>query len=455
MRQKSSSQLYFDCVLPSTVKIVREYRDKYEAIGAVLDANPEVVDLVHADLGENLSESEGGCTARYSSEQVLRVLVVMFVEGCSYRDTVVRIEESAFLRAFVGLGFLPMMSPSFLCRCFNAVRPETWDSVNRALAGYALAQERIGGDKLRLDTTAYETDIHYPTDASLLWDSFRTVARLVAHIKTSQPELGLRHRFHRRKTKRRMLYISRNAKSTSKGTRRRVKQTYRALLKDVRRAVDVAYAVIARADNANFFVQELLEYAPRIERVIDQTQRRVFDGETVPAREKVYSIFEPHTELLIRGKARKPVEFGHMVLVGQTREKFISQYRVLEHRVADTALVDEAVQTHERMFGKRTLSVLAADKGFYAEMDQLKRLGRRIETVSIAKKGKRNAQETEREHTEAFRAGQRFRAGVEGTISVLKRVFKLGRCLFKGFKRFAASVGCAVFCHNLVLLSRL
>jgi IS5 family transposase len=201
-------------------------------------------------------------------------------------------------------------------------------------------------------------------------------------------------------------------------------------------------------------VSELEHYVPIVERIIYQSEKRVLEGVKLAAEEKVYSLFEEHTELLKRGKAGKPVEFGHKVLVAQSEEKFITHYAVFPKREEDKDLVAGTLAAHEALFGD-VPSVLAADKGFYESREQLSELGERIETVSIAKKGSRTAEEKERESTGAFKEGQRFRAGSEGSISVLKRAFKLNRCLFKGFRNYAASVGCAVFCHNLVLLTRL
>ena len=158
--------------------------------------------------------------------------------------------------------------------------------------------------------------------------------------------------------------------------------------------------------------------------------------------------------MILRGKARKPIEFGHKVMLGQTAEKFIHHYQVLPQRREDPELLEPALEAHQELFGHFP-DVLAADKGFYKNMGQIDSLQAKIQTVSIPKKGRRNAQENERETCDAFVRGQRFRAGVEGSISVLKRAFKLGCCLFKGFRHYAASVGLAVLCHNLVLLTRL
>ena len=279
------------------------------------------------------------------------------------------------------------------------------------------------------------------------------MSRVLRRVQQELPELGLKHRYHDKKVKKLAFYIARNAKSTSKSKQRKVKRVYRTLIDRVRWIAEVSKDVQQRLGLAFFEAPELEQYTPTVERIVGQAQRRIFDGEVVPAGEKVFSLFEEHTELLKRGKAGKAVEFGHKVLLAQTGEKFITHYRVMPTREEDKELVSETIDAHRALFGQAP-ATFAADKGFYESVKQLAQLEEEIETVSICKKGRRTSAEAAREHHEAFQAGQRFRAGVEGSISVLKRAFKLNRCLFKGYKHFAASVGCAVFCHNLVLLAQ-
>jgi IS5 family transposase len=378
----------------------------------------------------------------------------MFVEGDSFRDAVIRIDTSEFLRDFVGLGIQPTMDYSFLSKAHSALSEQTWQAMNAALAQYARREEKIDGEKLRLDSTVYESHIHYPTDSSLLWDAFRTLARVLKQLQRELPRLGLKHRFHSKKAKKLAYFIARNAGSPSRSKKRKVRSAYRKLIERVRWIAAVGREALRRAGRAGYEVEELKRFLPTVEKIVDQAQRRVLDGCPVTCEEKVYSLFEAHTELLKRGKAGKPVEFGHKVLIAQTGEKFIHHYEVLSRRREDIELLEPTLEAHRRLF-EANPGVVATDKGFYESMKQMVRLERDITTVAICKKGRRNERETLRESTEAFQEGQRFRAGVEGSISVLKRAFKLGRCFFKGYKNYAASVGCAIFCHNLVLLTRL
>jgi len=288
----------------------------------------------------------------------------------------------------------------------------------------------------------------------LLWDSFRTLARLLQQIQQELPQLALKHRFHVNKVKKLAYFITRNGGSNNKSKRRKVKSTYRKLIERVNWIAEVAREALVILHRAGYEAELLAHYIPIVERIISQAEQWVFQGVMVAADEKVYSLFEEHTELLKRGKAGKPIEFGHKVLIAQTGEKFIHHYQVFPKRQEDKELIEPTLKAHKQLFGTGP-DVLATDKGFYENMKQIVNLKKNIVTVSICKKGRRNPQEYERERAEDFKDGQRFRAGCEGSISVLKRVFNLGRCLFKGFKNYAASVGCVVFCHNLVLLTQL
>lgn len=377
----------------------------------------------------------------------------------SYRDTVILVENSEYLRHFIKLGNKAMMDFTFLCKANSALSAGTWKTINEVLSKYAKEEQKITLEKLRLDTTAYETNIHHPTDSSLLWDSYRTLARLMREASDEMRALGLNHRFHAKKVRKLALFISRNGGKKDKNVQRRIKSTYRKLIERVKWIASVgatAWKLLSGAIGWNTAVMvagELKHYLPTVEKIIVQAESRVILGKQMPSAEKVYSLFEEHTELIKRGKARKPIEFGHKVLLAETGEKFIIHYETMARQRADKELIEESLKAHKKVFGCRP-DVLSGDKGFYESRQQLDKLSETIETVSICKKGRRTEEEDYREGTEEFKAGQRFRAGIEGTISVLKRAFKLGRCFFKGFKNFASSVGCAVFCHNLVMLAR-
>ncbi len=457
MRTQYTPQNYFNFAPVSSLNVVNEYREKYEAMSMLLDANPELLALAHKDWTDMLSTSDKGRKG-YTSEQLLRALVVLFLEGCSYRRTVILIENSEFLRFFVRLGTKSAMDFTFLNKAYSRLRTETIEQMHDVLTNYAITEEMISSQKQRVDTTAYETNIHYPTDSSLLWDSFRTICHLIRDINHELPELHLKNRFHDKKAKKLATYIARNAKSKRAETKREVKRQYVKLINRVLWIHGVGQQVLEKSVQASYdsivLCIRLKYYLPLVKKIIDQADKRINKDETVPADEKLYSLFEAHTELIVRGKAGKPIEFGHKILIAQTGEKYIHHYRVMEKQIADKELLFPAIEDHKKMFGSYP-EVLCTDKGFYESMEQIESLEEDISVVSIAKKGRRTQTEYERETTDEFIDGQRFRAGSEGSISVLKRAFKLGKCFFKGFKNYAASVGFAILCHNLVLLTKL
>lgn len=454
MRVQSMPQRYFDFSEPSSLKVIEAYRRKYQTLSELLDVNPRLLVLAHHDWAKLLSYSNQGRRAKFTTEQLLRALIVKFIEQCSYRKTIILIDGSEFLRHFVCLESGSTMDFTLLSKAFCFLSSETLMAMNQVVSLYAIAEEKIGGQKQRMDTTVYEANIHYPTDSSLLWDSFRTLTRLIRSLQRELPELGLHHRFHDKKIKKLYTFIGRNISSKSKATQRKVKKQYRLLIQRVRWIHQTAQNVLFQAESAGYDIEALAHYLPLVARIVKQADQRILQGIKLAADEKLYSLFEEHTELIKRGKAGKAIEFGHKVLLAQTGEKFIHHYVVMPTRREDKDLLQPALDAHKSLFGQYP-EVLAADKGFYESMQKIEFLEETIPTVSIAKKGRRNSQELARETSEDFREGQRFRAGSEGSISVLKRAFHLDRCRFKGFKNYAASVGLAVLCHNLILLTRL
>lgn len=437
-------------------KEVRDYRERYDRISRILDDNPGVLETVHNDLAAPCSPS--GRQSTYSSEQFLRMIVVKVVEGCSLREVVVRVSESEFLRNFTRIFSDDVMGFAELDMAIKSIAPETWEKINAILLRYAKRKKKITGNRLRVDSTVCETNIHYPTDASLLWDSFRVAARSMQQCVEADPALSLGNRFHDKKVKRLYTFVSTygGQKRSARAVRRHMKQLIERVewvCAVARRFTQHAEQIGTASIKAFGLIEVLKEKIPLMEQVA-ACAKRVFNGETVPASDRIFSIFEPHTELLKRGKSRKPIEFGHMVTIGQTAEKFISFYNVEERSQHDIKVGDEALREHKKVFGAYP-EAFTADKNYYGGPTHRQKWDNRISTYAVGKKGRRDEADTEREHGVLFRLLQKFRAGCEGSISVLKRAFGLYRCLFRSFKSYASSIGSIVFCHNLVVLSRL
>ena len=471
MRTKINVQPEFDFE-PSHLKVTNAYYAKYEEISTLLDAHPQIVDLVHHDLKDSLQAlndqgqaDKGGSTFKYTSDTVLRVLLCQVIEGLSLRGVVVRIDDSHFLRRFVRIYSGPMLDFTTLCNLKNAISGARWKQVNETLARGAIEKNLISGEALRLDTTAVETHIHWPTDSSLLWDTYRVLARLVERARRIDPASTGSKRLLTRKAKKIQAKIARKVSKNARLSEA-IKTLYSSLIGLVYRLCEGSADVAAHLQQgisegrydimdsalAQVIIEKVNHYRELGARVMDQAQRRVFNDEKVPNDEKLFSIFEPHTELLKRGKAGKPIELGHMVEIEQVAQKFITHYAVYEHKPIEHQLVGPALDHHKKLFGHDP-EWLAADKGYYLT-EQMEALRERVEVVSIAKKGKRTAEETRREEDPLFRHAQRFRAGIEGTISFLKRTLGMFRCCNKTWEHYEATIGLTVLAHNLLTLSR-
>ena len=475
MRPRYNNQPQFHFQAAPTLKITEYYYGRYDRIDAILAGQPELVDLIHRDIAEPLDcekapDATGEDCYKCSSETVLRIVICQIIEGCSLREIVVRIDDSDFLRRFVRVYNDSMIDYSTFCRLRNRIEPETWKQINNTLAQTAADQGDISGDRIRLDTTAVETNIHWPLDSSLLGDCYRTLAGLVERMRSLDPDLVDTNRLLRRKVKRFVQKIGRRSRgktADAEARREALKHLYAQLItlvdklsmwcEDIiRGAVDKiarqTYPDVLRNLVAEC-MGEMIHFRRLTDQVMEQAHQRVIEGKQVPNDQKLFSIFEPHTELLIRGKAGKPIEFGHMIQIQQVDGKFITHYDVFSHKPVEHELVEPAIERHRELFGDYPKEV-TADKGYYGSREQLAALREKIDLVAINKKGKRSKEEQHRESDPFFRHAQRFRAGVEGTISYLKRVLGLARCYVKGWTHYAATVGATIFVHNLLILAR-
>jgi len=467
MRLKANPQISLEFG-PSHLKVTREYYEKYRRINQILTQTPEILEVFHGEVCRALNVSRRKRLSGFTSEELLRAILVMEIEGLPYREAVIRIDDSLFLRRFVGIPYGSVIDYTTLAKAYKAIGAEVWKRINEDLGRYALEVGYIEGRMLRVDTTACETNVHYPTDSSLLWDSYRVLSRWIARVREYDSEVVGGGRLQSRRAKRLFQLIARRA-NYKESHRLKLKGPYGALLSQVEHVLEWSTEVASRCEGrlaqggydletTRILGGLLAKRAPferRVIKVLDQAKRRVLYGEAVPNSEKIFSIFEDHTELIKRGKVSKPLEFGHMVLLGQVENKFISDYEVFGKRPAkEASLVDEIVERHEETFGHCPES-FTTDRGFYESREQLSRLEDEIESVSIAKTGSRTEEDIEREHDPVFRALQRFRAGIEGTESYLKRCFKMCRCLYRSFKTYCSSIGSHIFAHNLVVLARL
>lgn len=431
-------------------------------ISEFLDQHSVLTEKVRLDLECGLKHPTTGRHG-ITPSQTLRALILMRVKNWDYRELRERINDGYTLRGFTDFDSHRVPKHDAFNRAFLRLTPKTLEAVNQAVIQAAVELGVEDGKKLRVDTTVVETHIHYPTDATLLWDSVRTITRLVEdlHEKLPQGVEGFTHRT--RSARRRMQEIERMS------ARQRDEQQlpkYRELIRITGQVVENARRVVEKAKGvegidvlAGLVIDQLqkqiITFCDLGDRVIGQTRRRVIQGEPVPAEEKIYSIFESHTALIKRGKARKPVEFGHKVFLAESAQGLITDYQVLEGNPADTTHVGPSLERHQKTF-QHPPDCYAGDRGFHsAENEETCRKEGVSQTCIPQRGGTKTAARKAFEHSPQFKQSQRFRVGIEGRISVLIRGRGLRRCLAKGRDRFEVLVGAAVLTNNLMRIAEL
>lgn len=444
MRQLFPEQLSF-----SEPAVPHPHARELETIDRILKENPAISELIWQDLRRDLRRPDEGRPG-LTAEQVLRAAVVKQMNSFSYEELTFHLMDSRSYRAFCGIGSLEEegLRKSTLQRNIKRIREETWQAINRVLLGYAAETGVEKGRKVRIDATVTETNIHRPSDSSLLWDSVRVLTRLLTTAREHFPiDFGDRTK----RAKRRALGIL-NAKNA-----RQRQERYRDLLKVSRETVRAAQAALPVLRSAASLSVRALEleavishYVGLAERVIEQTERRVLRGESVPAAEKIVSIFEDHTDVIV--KDRRETYYGHKLVLTGGRSGLILDWVVEEGNPADTSLAVGMIQRQKALYG-RVPRQAALDGGFAAKenLRTIKELG--VQDVAFSKKRGLDVLEMAKS-TWVYKRLRDFRAGIEGWISFLKRCFGLGRCTWRGAEGFASYVGASMVTANLLTLAR-
>ena len=433
-----------------------------QGILTFLDDQAPLVEQVRQDLVRGLKNPNTG-RGGITPAQTLRSLILMRVKNWDYRELRERINDGFTLRGFTDFDSQRVPQHDAFNRAFNRITPATLQAINQAVVQTAVQLGLEDGKQLRVDTTVVETNIHFPTDATLLWDTVRTVTRLVEDLHEILPRGVQRFTNRTRSARRRMQELERMS-ATQRHTQQEPK--YRELLRITGQVLENARQVVKKTAKVkgvdvlsgvaiDQLRQQIAAYCDLGEKVINQTRRRVLDGEQVPADQKVYSIFEDHTQLIKRGKQRKPVELGHKVFLAESAQGLITDYQVLDGNPADTTQVKPSLDRHQQVF-QCPPELYAGDRGFYSaeNVNTCQQAG--VSQVCIPQRGgQKTAEQAALERSRAFKQGQRFRVGIEGRISVLFRGRGMKRCRAKGRERFEVLVGAAVLANNLLRIADL
>jgi IS5 family transposase len=441
MRQNSQKQMPLSTGLPDQSRT-----KEVVTMSAILDANPIINDLVFKDL-TGQCQSHTGCPGM-TGEQVVRCAVLMRLLDCSYRELAFHLADSDTSRWFSRLPFGRTLRHSTLQSNISQVSPDTWEAINLIIVRYAAEKKIEKGRKTRTDTTVVTNAIHHPTDSGLLWDSVRVLTRLLVRARESGLVDDCRFVDHRRAAKRRMMEI-RNL------PRKKHRKVYRKLLALCQETVSDTIRMgtaLCQHDTleARWLANEMSKHLSLATRVMSQTWRRVINGEQVPATEKIVSIFEPHTDIIV--KDRRDTYYGHKIILTTGRSSLIIDCAVEKGNPADVSLFEKSLLRQKEIYGRYPRQV-AVDGGFTSNDNLAFAKGEGIKDVAFAKK--RNLKILDMVKSEwVYRKLRNFRAGVEGCISALKRICGLGRCTWRTFDGFKGYVQSGVVTFNLLILAR-
>lgn len=438
MRQNRQDQLPITPLWPD-----HQLSEQLKVISKILDDNPSISDLIFQDLSDNVDQMNG--SSGLTGDQVLRCALIKQMHQFSYAKLAFHLADSQSFRVFCRLPFGWTPAKSTLQENISRIRAATWRQVNDLLVKDACRRKLEKGRKIRVDSTAVETNIGHPTDSQLLYDGVRKVTELLEKLGRQQ----VFFHDHRRRAKRRCTNI-RNSRAENR------KRYYKDLIKVAKKTAgygtDALHQPVPTNEPAAIAIYARLQhYLDLLEKIIDQTERRIVKGEKVPADQKVVSLFEVHTDIIQKG-GRETI-FGHKIFLSTGSSSLILDCRVESGNPADTRFVLPFITRHRQLFGQAPTQ--ASFDGGFASPDNLARAkAEGLQDVVFAKKSSLKVANMARSNW-VYKQLRRFRAGIEACISTLKRVFGLSRCLWKGWPHFQQYVHLSVVTNNLVVLSRL
>jgi IS5 family transposase len=428
-------------------------------------ADEQIVAAVYEALAKRHPKSRSRGRPGTPAETVLRLLILKHVRNWSYEVLEREVRANLVYRDFTRVGAGKMPDAKTMGRWGTALKPEVLKQVHERMVRIARDKGVIAGRRMRVDTTVVETDIHHPTDSTLLGDGVRVLTRTMRKITKIAGVVGTKLRDRSRSVKFRLLEIGRVARAKGPINQDKLKQRYRQLLNATSRVVgqakrfseEIAQGVKWAKDVLKQLAleglrQELDAMTSRVRQVMKQTRARIFRGNT-RSEGKLLSLFEPSTEVIRKGKAGKPNEFGKMVKLQEAENQIITDYEVYAQRPYDSDLLIAAIETHQTLLG-RVPHLLAADAAFYSTRNEAAAKTKGVKRVCIPNRATKSVERKREQKKRWFRNGQKWRTGSEGRISVVKRRHGLNRCRYKDYVGMNRWVGLGVIADNVVNLGR-
>lgn len=454
VQRRKRDRSLFEVLLPDGHKL---WPDWLRKIDSLLEDDAVIEVVAHA-LETRWPQSRRRGRPGTPAEVVIRMLILKHLFDWSYDDMEREVRANLVYRMFTRIDAGEVPDAKTILKIARALGPEVIAQLHRQVVEVAKRAGVTHGRRFRIDTTVVATNVHYPTDSTLLGDGVRVLTRTLqrASAALGDPSGGLRNRL--RSVTRRVLIIGYEARSPK--TRDAMVTSYRKLMATTRAVLRDATTMVRRLGHrvrtARPQVQPILQRAkdqlqamrPLVQRVVDQTRARLLSGDTHVA-DKVLSLFEPHTETIRKGKISKPNEFGKLVTIQESEHQIITAYDVHAKRPADVTLWTAALDRHQVIFG-RAPDLAAGDRGFSSATNERAATDRGVRRVVLPRRGPKSPARRAYERQRWFRRGQRWRVGCEGRISVLKRRHGLDRCRYHGDDGMHRWVGFGVIADNLM-----
>lgn len=425
----------------------------------------ELLNAVYRALLSRYPKSRTLGRTGFPAEIVIRMLLLKHIRNWSFAVLEREVRPNLLYRDFTRVAAGKVPDAKTLGRLALVLGPEVIKLIHQRVVALAVENKVMPGRKMRVDTTVVETNIHYPTDSKLLDDGNRVLTRLMKKVSVLAAGMGAVLRDRSRSVKRRVLEIARAARSKASQSKEKMKKAYGQLLAAMSRVVGQAKRfsreITAGVKRATDIMQqaaleglrrEIDTMAPRVKQVIKQAKVRVFGGDT-RFEGKLFSIFEPATEIIRKGKAGKPNEFGKIVKVQEGENQIVIDYEVYDQRPADSDVLIPAIEIHQQLTS-RVPYATAADAGFYSARNVTIAKQKGVKRVSIPSRSTKSAELKREQKKRWFKKGQKWRTGCEGRISVLKRRHGLNRCRYKGVNGMKRWVGLGVIADNLINIGR-
>lgn len=416
-----------------------------------------LLEIIRSAWNQHCTKSKRRGRPGTPAEVILRLLLLKHIRDWSYEELEREVRANFVYRQFTRIGGGAVPDDKSISRFGRQLGPDVIGQLHQRVVAIAQEKKVIQGRKLRVDTTVVETNIHYPTDSTLLGDGVRVLTRVMKKVTEVAGQAGTRLHDRTRSVKHRILEIARASRDKSEKGKQKLATAYSKLLDTTSRVVGQArkfsVEIAGKVKRGPRQVlqkarQQLDEMIPRVQQVMRQTRQRVLGGET-RAEGKIVSLFEPQTEVIRKGKAGKPNEFGKLVKIQEAENQIVTHYEVFAERPSDSALLTPSIERHIEQFGQAP-ALAAADAGFFSAANEATAGELGVKWVSVPSQSTRSQQRKQHQKKRWFKKAQKWRTGCEGRISVLKRRHGINRSRYKGIDGMRRFVGLGVIAGNLI-----